>query len=236
MKGIAKIEYYVFTDNMSLSSAKNVHLIAQECAGFPADTLFRFEMFLKIKRELEHFDYIFFFNSNTEFKGPIGKEILPSSNEALVGAKWPFQNNFLQKNPAFYPYERNKKSLAYISPYGTKPYIYYMGGINGGTASAYIKMIEILANNIRKDFRNGIIAKVHDESHINKYFRIHTCKVLPREYCWPEEWQAKDFSPKIIFRDKVKVDKYFNKGRNHSWISKLKKSFLVLFRAIQWYV
>ena len=74
LKDIAQLEYYVFTDDMSLSDEANVHLIKKECAGFPADSLFRFDMFLQVRQELEKTDYIYFFNSNAEFKAPVGKE------------------------------------------------------------------------------------------------------------------------------------------------------------------
>lgn len=235
LNGVAKLDYYVFTDDMNISKESNVHLIYKKCAGFPADSLFRFEMFLQVKEKLERADYIFFFNSNAEFKAPVGLELLPNKEEALVGAEWPGKRKPF-KHPMFYPYERNKKSLAYISPWEHKPFVYYMGGINGGIAKDYIKMIETLALNIRKDYKNGIIAYVHDESHINKYFRTHDCKVLAPEYCFPEEWIYPGFRPKIIFRDKVKLDPYFNKGRSHSLKGKIKKGVIIIKRAIQWYI
>lgn len=235
LKSIARLEYYVFTDDMNLSPANNVHLIKKEWAGFPADSLFRFDMFLQVKGELEKADYIYFFNSNAELKAPIGTEILPLNGEKLVGAEWPGKRKPF-KHPAFYPYERNKYSLAYISPWEPKAYLYFMGGINGGVAADYLEMTETLSKNIRKDYEKGIVALVHDESHINKYFRSHDCKILTAEYCFPEEWITGDFSPKIIFRDKVKVDPYFNKERDHSLKGKLKKAVEVVCRAIQWYI
>ena len=88
LKDIAQLEYYVFTDDMSLSDEANVHLIKKECAGFPADSLFRFDMFLQVRQELEKTDYIYFFNSNAEFKAPVGKELLPLNGEKLVGAEF----------------------------------------------------------------------------------------------------------------------------------------------------
>lgn len=57
-------------------------------------------------------------------------------------------------------------------------------------------MIETLAVNIREDFNNGIVACVHDESHINRYFRDHPCKILTKEYCIPEEFVSEDLKPK----------------------------------------
>ena len=97
-------------------------------------------------------------------------------------------------------------------------------------------MLILGLENIHADYEKGIVALVHDESHINKYFRTHDCKVLSAEYCFPEEWITCDFSPKIIFRDKVKLDPYFNKGRDYSLKGKLKKTVSVIYRAIRWYL
>ena len=51
-----EVEYFVFTDDASLSQAPDVHLIHRECHGFPADTLQRFEMFMGIRAQLEAFE------------------------------------------------------------------------------------------------------------------------------------------------------------------------------------
>lgn len=91
------------------------------------------------------------FNSNAEFKAPVGKELLPLNGEKLVGAEWPGKRKPF-KHLAFYPYERNKHSSAYIPPREDKPYIYYMGGINGGEAADYLEMAETLSENIHADY------------------------------------------------------------------------------------
>lgn len=231
MKGIAEVEYFVFTDDMRLSQAKNVHLIRKECEGFPKDSLFRFDMFLRVKNDLKTFDYIYFLNSNAEFRDCAGQELLPDES-GLVAALWIGR----KKQPSWMlPYERNEKSMAYIAP-KEPPYLYFMGGINGGTTKAYLQMIETLAKNIRADYNNGIVACVHDESHINKYLRTHKCKILGDEYCYPEEWVKNGYKPKMVFRDKVKLDPYFNKGRDHSLRGKIKKGGHILWRAIKWYL
>ncbi len=120
----------------------------------------------------------------------------------------------------------------------SRRFIHRIGIIWGnqwGTAKDYLAMAQICARNIRDDYDNGIIARFHDESHINKYLRSHPCKILSQEYCWPEEWPCQ-FTPKIIFRDKVKFDSYFNKGRDRSWWNKIKKIVTVLYDAIRWYL
>lgn len=66
LPGIEK-DYFVFTDNMNICDIHNVYLRYKQCEGFPKDSLFRFEMFLNIKKELKQYDYIFFFNSILNF-------------------------------------------------------------------------------------------------------------------------------------------------------------------------
>ena len=223
--------YYVWTDDDGIKTIdKRIVLFHKECQGFPFDSLFRFEMFLQAEEMLNKEDYLFFFNSNAEIRASIGEEFLPDES-GLVAAKWPGKR--LKQNPVFYPYERNKESLAYIPPFDP-PYHYYMGGINGGTSKDYLRMIRILSDNIRKDFEKGIIAIVHDESHINAYLHTHPCKALSQEYCWPEEWSS-SFSPLIVFRDKVRVDSSFNKGRNRSKWGRIKKGIRILYRAFIWF-
>ena len=239
LNGMASKEYFVFTDDMSLSEAQNVHLIKRQCQGFPADSLFRFEMFVQIKEQLKSFDYVYFFNANAEFRHPVNEEILPDETGLAMGLWYnvekPWWNLWhVFDLPAFFSYERNKKSLAYIPPFG-KEYKHFMGGLNGGRSKEYLQMIDTLSKNIRTDYDNGIIAIAHDQSHINAYMRNHKCKIIPREYCWPEEWPA-SFAPKIVFRDKMKMGEPFVKGRNPSALGRAKRIFKRIKHALSWYV
>lgn len=228
-------EYFVFTDNLQLSSQPNVHLIEKECKGFPMDALFRYDMILEHEQELARMDYIYSFNSNSEFLLPIGREVLPESEDQIVACVWPRKHK--KFSPAcMYPYERNKKSRAYISPYdGRGKYYYHMGSFNGGHAHIYLSMAHTLADNIRYDWEQGIVAIFHDESHLNKYLRHHPCKILPREWHYPEEWLNGRFIPQVGLRHKVSVDKYFDKGRKHSQWARTKRAFERIWRAVSWY-
>lgn len=223
---------FVWTDDDHIANdLNNVTVIHKECQGFPLDSLFRFEMFLDVEKELAGYDYIFFIQSNAQFLQVVGEEILPDDSGLSIGI-W---GGVMLKRPAcLYPYERNKKSLAYVAPYG-KNYIYYMAGINGGRPQEYLDMVKTLASNIRDDYGRNIIARVHDQSHINAYLRNHPCKIITPEYCWPEE-SPSDFQPKMIFRDKVKVDPYFDKGRKHSIGAKIKKGCGMVFDIFRWYL
>ena len=110
-----------------------------------------------------------------------------------------------------------------------------MGSLNGGKSKDFLELIDVCAKNTRKDYNRGIIAYVHDESHLNKYLSEHNCLGLSPEYAYPEDWKL-PFTPKIILRDKVKLDTYFNKGRDHSLRGKIQKGFRILWRAFRWYL
>lgn len=52
--------YFVWTDNDHIADGYDrVQVIHKECAGFPADSLFRFEMFLQVEEKLKMYDYIY---------------------------------------------------------------------------------------------------------------------------------------------------------------------------------
>ena len=228
-------EFFVWTDKEQLiQGLDNVKVFPRESGGFPADSLYRFEMFLQAENELRDCDYIYYFNANTLFLQPVGEEILPDET-GLVAGRWPGRRE--RQHPMFYPYERNKRSTAYIPP-RKPPYVYYTGGMNGGTAESYLKMVRTLNENVREDDRNGIIAYVNDESHLNRYLWEHPCKIMGAEYATPEEFMYRKlkYEPKIIFRDKVCLDPFFNKGRDRTLVGRIRKGFKVLWRAISWYL
>lgn len=227
----AEKTFYVWTDDDSIGEGKtDVEILHKECAGFPMDSLLRFETFLTAKEEILKRDYVYFFNANTLFLHPIGKEVLPDST-GLVAGVW-------EKNEKRWdclkPYERRKDSTAYIPPFDG-PYHYVGGFLNGGTTTAFIKMVETLTENTRIDLEKDIIAVVHDESHLNAYFHKHKGSCLPYTFCRPEEWGITNAN-KIMLRDKVKLDPYFNKGRKHSITANIVKVFAMVWHAVRWYL
>ena len=78
--------YFVWTDDDHLADGRsNVRIYHKECAGFPADSLFRFEMFLQAEQEIMKYDYVYFFNANAMCIEPIGNEILPDESGLSMG-------------------------------------------------------------------------------------------------------------------------------------------------------
>ncbi len=224
-------EFFVFTDDPFLSDKKNVHLIQKECKGFPFDSLMRFEMFLSIKKNIKSFDYVFFFNANMKFLQPINSDILPTDDDGGLCAV--IQPGYYNKSKIFFPFEKNRKSTAYIKYQKGKTYRYYMGSLFGGKYEQFYKLTSECANAIQKDLDNNIIATVHDESHLNKYLSDHLCLALNPGYAYPEGWHL-PFEPIILLRDKVKIDKYFDKGRKHDLISRLKLYIIKLYKGLKW--
>lgn len=225
--------YFVFSDHKELSDIDRVHFIYKECEGFPKDSLFRFRTFLTAEKELEKYDYIFFFNANMRFVADVDESILPEEQDGYLcclNAEY----EHVYPHPCFYPYERNKKSAAYI-PKELNEYRYYHAGVNGGRAKEYLEMCHILRDNIDKDYKNGIVAIYHDESHLNKYFTQHLCKGLTSEYGAAEGFEREGYT-KLIITDKTKYDLYFNKGRKTTISGKMEKAFKRMVHIIRWYI
>lgn len=225
-------EYFVFTDAGELydSNKEKVHIIEQENLGWPGNTLYRFKMFLTQKEKLIDFDYMFFMNANVECVEKVGKEFLPIDENLL----------FVQ-HPGFYdapnyrfPYDRNKKSLAYI-PYG-KGRVYVCGGINGGKSKAFLEMCEVLDERIEMDYEKGIIALWHDESQVNKYILdTHDYKILSPSYCFPENAQI-PFKPILLVRDKsryIDVVKIKNVNNIKVFVDSIKKGIIYRWFCIE---
>ena len=132
--------YFVLTDSKQIVSNHNIITIYQESLGWPFNTLYRYRMFLRIKEQLNNYDWIIFFNGNCQFKHKICEsEILGSIQQYdLLAAQHP---GFYSKKHIDFTYEKRKSSLAHVNA----PTYYFAGGINGGKTSVFIKVIQELA-------------------------------------------------------------------------------------------
>jgi hypothetical protein len=232
-----KIEkhYFVFTDALDIVTSKNITKIEKQCKGFPLDSLFRFDMFLEVEKQVKHYDYVFFLNANMLFMKEVGHEIFPSSNyQGIICVTHPRGYKY-RDFPSLHTYERNKKSLAYIPKKKNMHYNYLMGGFNGGSVPEYYNLVKTCSANIHKDYENGIVAIFHDESHLNKYCFEHSniIHTLPVNYGFAEG-ASTNMEPKVIIRDKTKYSEYFDKYSRESTIAKYKRYFLMLYNAITW--
>lgn len=195
--------YFLFTDHpfQEYDTDPRVHLIYQEKLGWPYDTLMRFDMFLKAEEKLSDFDYIFFLNANIIFVDQVNEEVLPDvNNNGLMGVQHPYFT--WVTHPKDFPYERNRKSRAFIRR--RRGDLYFMGGFNGGAGREYLTLIRTLDKNIKADLGKGIIARWHDESHLNSYFLGREVNILPPQYGCPEGMEGKFPGSRIIILNKEK--------------------------------
>lgn len=231
LPGVPK-HYFVFTDNVGLCKARNVTLIAKKCEGFPKDSLFRFDMFLKIENLLMEYDYTFFMNSNMKCVQTVDEKILPTVREGFLV----FCESFGYKGrcPRIFPYERNKQSHAYIPYKRNYEYKYVLGGVNGGRTHEFLVYFKDLQQKIRDDDERGIMAIFHDESHTNRFVFEHPdCKIIPYSYALAEGIKA-ELEPIIIIRDKTKVSDYFNKKKNRGYWGQLKRTCRRVYNYLFW--
>lgn len=196
-------KYFVFTDSEILKEKyknnQNIVFINQRRLWWPLDTLMRFWMFKLIEDKFSNIDFLVFLNANFLFLKEIRDiDFLPNGkNERLI---WALHWWFYNKPSLLFPYERNKKSSAFISYF--KKWKYFQWSLNWWFTDDYIKLINKCIENINIDFSKNYIAKWHDESHLNKYLNWRDdIKALDVSFNYPE-WSNLPFTPRMILLDK----------------------------------
>jgi len=185
------VTYFVFTnEEVDIQTDRNVIKIDVEHKEWPWMTLGRYRIFSDAHEQLSEMDYLYYSDADMKFVAEVGDEIL--------------SDRVATQHPGFYGRkgnpETNPNSLACIYPHEQNQY--FAGGFNGGTSEEYLKMAKKLADNIDIDFEKGIIAKWHDESHMNRYFFDNTpTKILNPSYCYGESMNI-PFEKKLIALDK----------------------------------
>jgi histo-blood group ABO system transferase len=165
------VEIFLFTNH---SNIDGVTVIPTEHKQWPWMTLGRYHLFQKL-RDYPKKDYYYYIDVDMLVLGEVGEEIFGGRVATIHGKFKKRAGN----------YDRNPKSLAYISEEEIPRDViapYYCGGFQGG--SKFLDDADVLANRIDIDFKNGVIAAWHDESHWNRY--LLDCSpdvVLPSIYC-----------------------------------------------------
>lgn len=185
------VTYFIFTDKeLNIKSRRNIEYIKVEHEPWPWMTLGRYNIFFDNRKYLENMNYLYYCDADMLFFSDVGEEIIcdrvATVHPGFIGTRG---------TP-----ETNKKSLACVNE--NEPMIYFAGGFNGGSKNEYLKMASVLSKNILEDYRNGIIAIWHDESHMNRYFIDNPpSKILDPSYCYPESWNL-PFEKRLLALDK----------------------------------
>lgn len=198
-------KYFVFTDADSIYGEENGNVARYYLSQlpWPLITLLRFSTFLSIESELSTCDYLMFANANIVCADFISEgDILPRAGkeESLFVTLHP---GYYKKRPLDYPYERKKGSSAYV-PWNCGEH-YVIGAMYGGTREAFLDMSRTLQENINEDLKNNVIARWHDESHLNRYIiGKDNLRILHPQYCYPFGMSV-DYSAKIAAVGKQSV-------------------------------
>lgn len=180
-----RVTYYVFTDQpekvpkIVLDAKRSMKVIpVKKHSRWQDISMMRMKTISEtIESEIgRHFDYIFCFDVDQEFKGRFGSEALGDS-VALLHA------HYYKLPKERFTYDRNPKSKAYME---TGDY-YYHAAIFGGLCEHVKILADACYLTIMEDKINNVEALWHDESHLNKYFWFHKpSKLLSPEYCWDQ--------------------------------------------------
>lgn len=94
-------------------------------------------------------------------------------------------------------WESKSRSLAYVERRNRRRYL--CGGSWGGNKDLFLNFLRIVSDRVDSDYQSGVIARFHDESHINWYAANYECKILTPSYCFEETYEnLKGLPIKII--------------------------------------
>jgi histo-blood group ABO system transferase len=198
-----EIECLLFTDH-EVETSDNVKVSQIGHKPWPEPALKKYNYINSESEYLKDFDYLYLFDADIAIVDTVGEEVL----QDLVGVLHPYK---FFENKEVYPYEKRKQSTAYVADENHNKY--YAAAFVGGRSANFLKMAKTISERVEQDERNGIIAKWHDESHLNKYFNENPPTDLSPSYMFPEELIGHSkypFEPKIVA---LKKESSFNQEK-----------------------
>jgi histo-blood group ABO system transferase len=195
------VTYFIFTNQKDIKIDTNRQVIFNyvDHREWPWMTLGRYRIFENNSVILSKMDYLYYCDADMRFVGMVGAEIfgdrVATLHPGYIGRRGTPETNPIS-SACVYPYEDMQ---------------YFAGGFNGGTSTEYLKMSEILSDNIELDFNRGVIAIWHDESHMNRYFIDNRpTLILDPSYCYPECVDILYLGGKEMDRKILALDKNFS--------------------------
>ena len=167
------VHYFVITDNTEWAPSispvnlnRNYSIIYQRQVMWPQNTLNRFKIIARNFAEFgfSSFDYLYWLDADMKMVDHVCEDIFGD----LVATMHP---HYYMSNKE-YPYESsNTRSRAYIDQRHRYEHSYYVGSFFGGSPLEMCKLIMTCHTNIQYDNTqlNGFVAKMHYESHLNRF-------------------------------------------------------------------
>ncbi|XP_061876118.1 histo-blood group ABO system transferase 2-like isoform X3 [Colius striatus] len=190
-----QVNFYLFTDNpeqishLQLAPENHLFVIPVQNHTRGQDISLRqmgiISTYIQSRFQYE-VDYLYSIDIDVQLVEHVGVEII----DTLVGtiSSWHYDTRRESK-----PYEPRAESRAAV-PQGEGDF-YYTASFYGGSVAEVYRLTRACFKGILEDRGNGIEARWHDESHLNKYLLEHKpTRLLSPEYCWDAELSR----PRII--------------------------------------
>ena len=198
-----EIQCLLFTDH-EVETSDNVKVSQIGHNPWPEPALKKYNYINSQSEYLKDFDYLYLFDADVGIVNKVGDEVI----QDLVGVLHPYK---ILESKKTYPYEKRKESTAYVADENHNKY--YAAAFVGGKSKNFLQMAKIISERVEEDERNGIVAKWHDESHLNKYFNENSPFELSPSYMFPEELinhPQYPYEPKIVA---LKKESSFNQEK-----------------------
>lgn len=173
--------YYVWTDanyTLPYTDLEYCTFIKQENLGYTKNNWYRFKMFLQMKEELMHYDYIFYSQVTGRCRTYMTEaELIPTAEEDWFT---------IARNidmPNYFTHDEQPNSTACVDK--SKARFYAQGGLFGGKPEVFFDMCEVCQADAEENDRRGVVSWLKDESHLNKYFFDKNPKQTWLRFWWP---------------------------------------------------
>lgn len=161
-------DVFVFTDKVDeYKKYNNIIIKYLRHYPWPINTLFKFDYMNEALYDMgkANYDYICYFNANTQFVKEINKNEFLHKDKCCVCnvhtiIEWGLPETLYSFS------ETNEKSSAYVPSHEIKTHV--AGGFISVDTSIWDDIYNRLNKLIVTDLKNNIIAKMHDQSYLNK--------------------------------------------------------------------
>lgn len=153
----------------------------------------RFSIIKMIEDDLKEFDWFIFIDADMYCVETV--EDFFDDTKSFFGVQHPTFHKSWSRNTGIIPHERNKLSVTYVDP-SEDDDVYLQGCVWGGKIPDVIDMINELNSKVELDMENKVLARAHDESHLNRFRLDNKDKfnVLHPKFAFPGNIPSNEFS------------------------------------------
>ena len=163
----------------------------------------RFGEIKKIEEQLKQYDWYVYLDADMYCCDQvISYQDFFDDGKPFFGVQHPTFSNHWSKFVGYLPFERDPKSLSCVSEGEEKDDVYLQGCVWGGKVPEIFALIDELDQRIKRDLENDVMAKAHDESHLNRYRleNYDSFHILDPSFAKPGDYPDNefDFSARMI--------------------------------------